>query len=419
MNANSLEMNRSMRHQNSKPLLLGCFVLLLAGHLGIFWVNRVKVRNGYPDFAIFYAGAKILRDGLGDNLYDFELQKAYMREFSTRPIPLSFNHAPYELLLFMPFSFFPYLHGFYLWAVANVLLLFLVSTLLRPYCRSVDRLAPIVLILLCFFPIFLTILQGQDSILILLIYAVALVCLKHGHESCAGSVLSLGLFKFQLVLPFIFGGMIGKRWKMVRSFVVASALLALVSVWMVGWKGVGNYLDLLRQQNENLQEERTRVQWYIYPTQMANVRGFAAMLFLGKLPESYINIGILVCSLALTIWAGTKWSQAGPEPDEQMDLVFSLNLVVTLLVSYHMYLHDASLLILPILLVANRIFSGAGMETRLSRTFGGVILPFFLTPLCVLLMFWYEQTNLLSIPMLIFAVLVSTTMRGGRRPIAA
>lgn len=395
-----------MQHRRPNPLLLACFVVLITPQLAMLWTNKDKVWSGYPDFAIFYAGAKIVHDGLGKTLYDFNLQKDYTRQFSARPLPLSFNHPPFELLIFLPISFFSYPKAYVLWALTNGVFLFIVAQLLRPYCENLRRSLPLILLLLLFFPIFVAALEGQDSILLLLLYTVAFACLKQNRELTAGSVLALGLFKFQLVLPFLVEPLMNRRWKIFAGFLATAATLAVVSWHLVGWSGAAMYANLLREQNQDLASQRTQDQWYIYPARMPNLRGFVQTLFLGKIPESYLNVGILFCSAVLIVWAGRRWGGNSKSEDTTTDLRFSLNVVATVLVSYHLYLHDASLLILPLLLVGNHLLSKNGPQGLARSGLSLAIFPFFLPPL-YLVLWWHKQFYLLFVLVLAFALLIS------------
>ncbi len=56
---------------------------------------------------------------------------------------------------------------------------------------------------LTFVPALLCLVQGQDSLLLLLLVVLAFTALRRGRAFAAGCWLGLGLFKFQLVLPIV------------------------------------------------------------------------------------------------------------------------------------------------------------------------------------------------------------------------
>ena len=81
-------------------LVAGCLIF----HLAILWESRHKIAAGYGDFIIFYTGAQIVADGRSRDLFNVETQNAYQAKFDVPQLewPLPFNHAPYELFLFLP-----------------------------------------------------------------------------------------------------------------------------------------------------------------------------------------------------------------------------------------------------------------------------------------------------------------------------
>src|SRR5258708_35673956 len=107
-------------------LLLAALVapcLLL--HLAILWESRRAIAAGYGDFIIFYTGAQIINDGKSAELFKVETQNAYQAKFDVPQLdwPLPFNHAPYELLLFLPLAHLSYPLAHAIWSGLNVMLL--------------------------------------------------------------------------------------------------------------------------------------------------------------------------------------------------------------------------------------------------------------------------------------------------------
>src|SRR5580658_10418440 len=182
---------------------------MLCLHL-LFFINlRERIKRGYPDFTVFYTAATILREGLGHQLYDervqYEVQKKSVGQIASRRGPLPYIHPPFEALIFLPLSWLPYPRAFAVWDLLNLAALFGVGLLLR---RSVNmlRLIPpwkFVIASLAFFPIFDCFLQGQDSILLLLLCVLGFNALKREADVLAGCWLALGVFKFQFIIPIV------------------------------------------------------------------------------------------------------------------------------------------------------------------------------------------------------------------------
>src|ERR1700704_1311624 len=95
-------------------------------HAIFFWNARHLIAQRYADFTAFYAAADIVRSGNGHQLYDLTLQAQVERDQLGRSpeLPLlPFLRPGYEALLFVPFTFLPYLAGFAAWNVAGLLFL--------------------------------------------------------------------------------------------------------------------------------------------------------------------------------------------------------------------------------------------------------------------------------------------------------
>ncbi len=170
-------------------------------------VARERLLNGYSDFSSFYSAATIVRDGGGQHLYEPEKQWAVQKKlFPYVPVrkgPLLFNHARFEALIYLPLAYLPYPRAFLCWAAINILFLVGFSWVMRKYVPVLDN--PVFLLLACFsfFPILVALMQGQDSLLLLLLYALAFADLKQQNNFRAGCWLALATFKFHLVIPFL------------------------------------------------------------------------------------------------------------------------------------------------------------------------------------------------------------------------
>src|SRR5262249_53581246 len=103
-------------------------VIALLAQLAVTWSQREYLASGYFDFVIYYTGAKIINDGKGRDLFKLDLQGAYQKDFGVARlnIDVPFNHAPYELLIFLPLVYFSYPIAHLIWSTLNGLLLLLI-----------------------------------------------------------------------------------------------------------------------------------------------------------------------------------------------------------------------------------------------------------------------------------------------------
>ena len=182
---------------------------MLVLHALFFVIQRQRIQRGYPDFTVFYTGGMVLRQGIGSQLYDphtqYQVQQQFAGEINSRQGPLPYIHPPFEALFFLPLTLLPYHVAFVTWDVLNVIALFGVALLLRQNLDGLHAVPPweFVLGFLAFFPVFATLLQGQDSILLLLLCALGFNALKRNSDFLAGGWFALGTFKFQLVIPLV------------------------------------------------------------------------------------------------------------------------------------------------------------------------------------------------------------------------
>ena len=97
------------------------------------------------------------------------------------------------------------------------------------------------------------------------------------------------------------------------------------------------------------------------PEFMYNLRGFAYVLLHSKLANSTLHTGTLMVSAVMVLLVAVSFLGRR----RNLSAVdFSFIVSVTLLASYHSYVHDMALLVLPLLLVAGHI---AGQELTAKR----------------------------------------------------
>jgi len=377
-------------------------------HAWMFFSFRKEIATGYPDFTIFYTAGKCIVQGRGRQLYDLETQFAIQREFASevkhRENPLPFNHPPFQALLFAPLARLPYVAAYLVWAAFNMTLILGFCKLLRPWLPSLLGFLPALplLSMFAFFPVIMALLQGQDSILLLFLYGLVFSALATGRGFVAGLCLGLALFKFQLVLPFVVVLLVRRQWRAIAGFVITSFVLLLVSAAVVGWKGVMAYPRFV------LGLSRSGAQAGIYPRDMPNLRGLVAgSLHLAGLPATLLIVALSIALLALAAywWRG--------QPEHQFVLGLSLCLTVAIIISYHLLVHDLSLLILPILLLAELLFAGE-IVVRARRILLASLVILFLTPVYAVLQFSFREMNLMVFPVAMFAAGTAIALTSGR-----
>ena len=180
----------------------------------------------------------------------------------------------------------------------NLLLLALAFWLIRPCMKNLARIwqSLPVFVFLVFYPIALALMQGQDSILLLVLLAAALVALGRGREMTAGMLVALGLFKMQIVIPIALLFLLWRRWRFCGGFALAAGLVSLVSLWVVGFAQTAAYGRSLLSVGTNA---AAADQFPLRVSIMANLRGLFFGLMTARLPAFWIQAVTIVISVAV------------------------------------------------------------------------------------------------------------------------
>ncbi|MGH7794635.1 MAG: glycosyltransferase family 87 protein [Candidatus Binatia bacterium] len=376
-------------------LVAGCLIF----HLAILWESRKQIAAGYGDFIIFYTGAQIVNDGKSKDLFKVETQNAYQAKFDVPQLdwPLPFNHAPYELLLFLPLAHLSYPAAHAIWSGVNLVFLIIMLQILLRYAHSRHSFF-IGASFLAWFPTMEALRLGQDSIMSTLLLLAVFVSLKQQRDGLAGLFLALGLYKPQLVLPMAGALLVARRWNSLVVFSITGAALVAVSLAMVGWQGAFDLVSILRSMHDYA--------YIIYPANMPNIRGLSYVLFQAENLEILTGTMILVISLGLYALCLYLWKREFDVLDPAFDLKFSLTVVTTVLIGYHLYPHDLFPLTLSLILLFRYISSGAVSDRTVANLFFFLLIILFL-PLVPRYLIKFSVLGLAAVPVLLLYTILS------------
>lgn len=381
---------------------------LLVAYTGIFFRLRQQVFAGYPDFIIFYTAARTLQRGAATRLYDLPLQYQTQLDavghLPTRDGPLPFVRPAFEAWLFRPLAGLSYAQAFVLWSLVSLSILVLTSWLVRREIPPLQRYSPalILLAMASYFPVFACFLQGQDSILILLVYSLCFMGLRRGADLRAGLVLSLGLIKFILVLPFVLVFLLRGRFRFTAGFAAGSLLLTAISIATTGWKTFLYYWAFLLHIDQLAPGVNV-------PHSMPNLRGLVSLI-LGGLPPLGITVVLAGFSLLLLGFTARRACLHTEEGKLSSALEFSLALVFTLLVSYHCHVFDLCLLLLPAGVAVSALTSGATLSPDSRKLLLGSLLCLGFSPLYSVLFLKTGYAAVLAVIVLIFLFALARTL---------
>lgn len=316
------------------------------------WVFALRaLAEGRVDFRAMYAAGYLIRSGKAPALFDYTGQLLVQNRLTVaRDMTLPFNHLPYEALLYVPLSYLPFKAAYFGMLVTNLALLAIVILLLRRKTSMLDGIYPWLstILVITFLPTSVALMQGQDSVLILLCLTISFLLLEGKREFLAGLVLSAGLFKFQIVLPIAFLFLLWKRWRFVGGFSASAVSLLSVSFALVGKTAAISYFHLLMSMSTRLNSAEEQLRLSILPTGMPNLRGLIFCLFNGYLHPTWIQVLIFTLSAGClcATWIGGSKARGGTS------LLVAVSAAAA--VSYHFNYHDMTILLLPIIVLLDQ-----------------------------------------------------------------
>jgi hypothetical protein len=399
-----------MLSKSIQRMLVLYFSAMIALHGYVLWQARQSIPQGLPDFSIFYTAGQIVRDGHGRRLYDDALQESLQRSFSLRAVQrrgtiLPYNHPPFEAVLFVPLARLSYLTAYVTWLGVNLALLCSIPFLFRRSLGTLGK-APLYLWLLAclaFFPIFIALIRGQDSIVLLFLYCLACAGLERGSEFAAGSWLASGLYKYHLVLPFVLP--LWRQKKLIASFLSVAVILGFISLAVTGWKGLLGYPRYVWRTEHDLK--------YVWnsPGNTANLRGLIAAVVPVAHPEIRTGLIVLLSAilLLLMMYAAGKTSWADPG---RRQALLALNLVGTVLVSYHIYVHDLSILFPAIAFILEILLSRPPIQPWMRKTLYACVAILSCSPFYIVLTLRYSQLRIMAVVLLVVFLGLLSLVRG-------
>jgi hypothetical protein len=306
--------------------------VLVGVEIPSFLLMGTRTLGLQSDFRVFYTPAYMLRTRQRTEIYDYS---SIGRNQALRVAPdngaVPYLHLAYEAALFIPLSFLPYRVAYLVWAGINFAVLAWVYFLLRPRLENLRALGPCWIspgLLLGFFPVGFTILAGQDSLLLLLATVSAFRRISTS-EFRAGVLLGLGMFRFQVLLPVILLFVLWRSFRFVLGWLASSVAVLSISALITGFGAQAQYAKLLVQMGA--------FSYWPLLRRMPNLRGLLLSIGVGKFPLFILSLGIVIAAAVI-----------GMKPNSEQRLALAIS--VSCLVTYFLFMHDLSLLALPILL---------------------------------------------------------------------
>ncbi len=356
----------------------------------IYWFSFVRGNLRGPDFFNFYAAAKLYVTAGGSAVYDIAMQRQVELQITgqdpARFIVLPYFHPPYYTLLIAPLAYLDYRTAYYVMAAFNVLLVvaliaILVGTSLRVRARGWLITTAMVG---GFFPLFVTVLQGQSDLVVLVPLAAAYAAWSRGRYGIAGAISALALAKPQLLLliPVLF---IARRaWRALAAFAAVLGGLGLISIAGFGIGPVITYLSSVGTWAVTGRLPNTSELVYTDPA-VYSLRNILEAVPGGGKVVAFVVLVLLLALVALSL----SWRPDKPRLD------FALAIAASLVLSPHQNVHDLALLVIPGFALADLAL--AGMLRWPHAAVGVLFFAYAAINLTLTISFWSAAVGALAI----------------------
>jgi hypothetical protein len=206
------------------------------------FVPQYATRN---DFRLAYAAAIVgLRHGYG-RLYDLSAQTSAILGLGPGFNPQPFISPPPMAWLVTPLTALPFITALLIWTAVLIAALLWTWYLLAPG-EGLARFAHL-LLWIGVFPVAFGVMVGQPGVLVAAAVATSWWLIRADRPFAAGLVLSLLVLKPQLALLVPVALLVAGYRKTFAGWLLASAVIGIVSLALLGPDGVARYLDVLKQ----------------------------------------------------------------------------------------------------------------------------------------------------------------------------
>jgi alpha-1,2-mannosyltransferase len=323
--------------------IISGIISLSIAYVGLWFrfINNPVERTS-SDFIAFYSAGRVAQEGGFSQVYDPALQQAIQEEEVGFPLVqgqvLLYNHLPFLIPILRMIVGESYVGAFYQWVVllliVYVLSMIVLSKVIQASGTDWQMVWGIGIAAFLFLPIFLSLMNGQDTAILVLGAALWLYGLASGNDWIAGLGLSLTTVRPHLSLAFAIPMIVSHR-KTFYAYVLGSSFLAALSVLIVGIDGTRQFINVLLISTGGV--------WHgMNEESMVNLLGLVIRIFGTSLADVIRAWGWVIFAATILfvsyLWSRKKGLQAN---------LMGLTVLLALFTSPHLHFHDLALLLIP------------------------------------------------------------------------
>jgi hypothetical protein len=328
----------------SITVLFGIFLALVIALLSGTGPKILSGRLG-GDFPAFYASGRIVTTVGFNGLYDLANQIESQKDlFPDRKGFMPFPYPPFVALAYAPLSLLPYRIAYVLNLVFNISAFFVAFVCLKKEIQGLEEFfLPAFALSLTFYPFLKATLNGQNSAITLMLFALIWRFTTKNRQYLAGFFMGLLLYKPQFAIPLIGLFFLSGRFKIFFSGVVTGSLIIVVSIFFAGFQPYEQWYNFLK--------------WFVPADAIVN--GYNAISWIGFLDAVFgteNRMGFILgyaCCFATVVIISYVWNVGRAQSDFNSQMGFAA--VSLVLIPPHLMFYDAGLIVLTYTVIIAKI----------------------------------------------------------------
>ena len=291
------------------------------------------------DFVHFYTTGYLVRTGRSDLLYDFAKQHEVQGELVPEAADLVYLsvYPPQTAIVFAPFSMFTYGQAALLWIALTIVCYgVVVWAAWRPVSVQLPDAVFLGAAAAAFPPFWQLVLHGQTTIIVLVAFFLGWLALERRQAFLAGCAFGLLAMKPQFGLTLAVVALARRDWPMVLGAVASVTVQAFIVYFLLDASVFHGFLQMARvaAQHSDLLEPRAFQSH--------------SLLTLARLAPAWLEMPLWLGASASVLWCAARvWCLQAP-----LRLRLSAVIIASVLVSPHLMVYDATILVLPLIWVS-------------------------------------------------------------------